>query len=471
VNPARLVLPALRWSGATGFQHEAQHIADALQLGVGGFIIFGGDAEAVSQLVVDLRNRSSSDLLIASDLERGAGQQFRGLSELPPPRALAALQDADAIFDAGRVTAAEARSLGIDWVFAPVADLDSNPANPIVQTRSFGAEPSAVADCVAQWVRGCHAGGALSCIKHFPGHGRTSTDSHAGLPVVPATVAELESEDWLPFRAGIAAGTPAVMTGHIAYPAIDPSRKPATVSPVIMGLLRQRLNFGGAVVSDALIMEGAFEGRSESDAYREAVNAGVDLLLYPRDLKAAVRAISDGSVPGARLAEAAARQEALLKKARALPSPPVTDGAKLERSLADLIVGQGMRRGEPPTLAPPFELLVVDDDIGGPYPPSPGDYVEQELLRLGVALGNGGSRIVLAFAEPRAWKERSGLSAENHAKLAAAVTGADLVVHFAHERLLADVPEGPPVLLAWHRQRPLQLAVARWLAARCVTAG
>lgn len=459
-------MPALRWSRETGFDHEARHIADALQLGVGGFIIFGGEAEAVARLVNELRSRASGDLLIASDLERGAGQQFRGLSELPPPRALASLRDADAIFEAARVTAGEARSLGIDWVFAPVADVDSNPANPIVQTRSFGSDPSAVAECVAQWVCGCHAGGALSCIKHFPGHGRTSTDSHAGLPVVEATAEELEREDWLPFRAGIDAGAPAVMTGHIAYPAIDPSGRPATVSSVLMRLLRQQLGFTGAVVSDALIMEGAFEGRSEADAYRETINAGVDLLLYPRDVKAAVGAIGDGSVSDARLAEAAARYQGLLAQARVLSSPGAFDGPGLEQSLAERLVGQGMRRGQPPGLVPPLELVVVDDDLGGPYPPSPGDFVERELERLGVALGKGGSRVVLAFAEPRAWKERSGFSAENRAKLRGAATESDLVVLFAHERLLAEVPEGPPVLLAWHRQRPLQLAVARWLATR-----
>ncbi len=465
MNPARLILPALRWSADTGFEHERRSIADALELEVGGFIIFGGTADAVRKLVADLRSRSASGLLVASDLERGAGQQFRGLSELPPPRALAALDDAQAIFEAGRITAAEARSIGIDWVFAPVADLDSNPANPIVQTRSFGDDPSAVAECVAHWVRGCHVGGALSCVKHFPGHGRTSTDSHAGLPVVPASLEDLQREDWLPFSAGIAAGAPAVMTGHIAYPAIDPSGKPATASPVLLGLLRERLGFSGAVVSDALIMEAAFEGRSEADAYRAAIDAGVDLLLYPRDLQLAVRAISDGSVSEGRLAEAMARYDGLMATARTLAAPLKTaDGPGLERSLAERLVAQGMRRGVPPKLVPPFELVAVDDDVGGPYPPSPGDYVEQELGRLGVPLGPGGSRIVLALAEPRAWKERSGFSAENHARLRDAASAADLVVLFAHERLLAAVPAGPPVLLAWHRQRPLQLAVARWLA-------
>jgi hypothetical protein len=254
------------------------------------------------------------------------------------------------------------------------------------------------------------------------------------------------------------------MTGHIAYPAIDPSGKPATVSPLLLGLLRERLGFEGVVVSDALIMEGAFEGRSEAETYQEAVNAGVDLLLYPRNLRTAVNAISGGAVPEARLAEATARYERLLQQAEALPPAAPTAGAEVERRLASRLVEQGMRRGALPALVPPVELVLVDDDVGGPYPPSPNDYVAQELRRLGVPLGAGGSRVVLAFAEPRAWKERSGLSVDNREQLAALAPGADLVVLFAHERLVAEVPAGPPVLLAWHRQRPLQLAVAQQLA-------
>ena len=132
-------------------------IADALDLGVGGFIIFGGDVESVRRLTADLLRRAGRPLLLASDLERGAGQQVAGLTEFPPPAALASLGDAAVIRWAGSVTAQEARAVGINWVFAPVADLDVRPDNPIVQTRAFGDEPQRVATYVRSWIEGCQA--------------------------------------------------------------------------------------------------------------------------------------------------------------------------------------------------------------------------------------------------------------------------------------------------------------------------
>ena len=183
LDPGRLILPALRAAPDGSFAHEAGAIADALDLGVGGFIIFGGNAESVRRLTADLLRRAERPLLIASDLERGAGQQVEGLTEFPPPLALAALDDPDVARWAGAVTAQEARAVGINWVFAPVADLDVLPENPIVQTRAFGDDPNRVATLVRNWIEGCQGAGALACAKHYPGHGRTAADSHITLPV------------------------------------------------------------------------------------------------------------------------------------------------------------------------------------------------------------------------------------------------------------------------------------------------
>ncbi len=165
-DPARLVLPAIRWSDETGFGHADDAIAEALALGVGGFIIFGGPADQVRGLTASLRARAGRPLLIGADLERGAGQQFAGLTELPPPLALASLDDLDVIREAGRITAIEALSVGVNWVFAPVADLDLAASNPIVQTRSFGDDPAKVAAAVRAWIEGCQGAGALACAKH-----------------------------------------------------------------------------------------------------------------------------------------------------------------------------------------------------------------------------------------------------------------------------------------------------------------
>src|SRR5688572_30105357 len=189
VNPARLIMPALRCDALSGFAHEAGRIADTLEIGVGGYIIFGGTAESVRRLTADLLRRAGRPLLLASDLERGAGQQISGLTEFPPPMALASLGDPAVVRWAASVTAQEARAVGINWIFAPVADLDVLPENPIVQTRAFGGNANEVATCVRHWVEGCQAAGALACAKHYPGHGRTTIDSHTALPVVEAPAA------------------------------------------------------------------------------------------------------------------------------------------------------------------------------------------------------------------------------------------------------------------------------------------
>src|SRR5690606_19090652 len=252
-------------------------------------------------------------LLIGADLERGAGQQFRGATPLPPATALAELDDLEVTRRAGELTAQEARALGVNWVYAPVADLDLEPRNPIVGTRSFGSDPARAAAHVTAWIEGCHAGGALSCAKHFPGHGRTVADSHAQLPVVMTGRQGLE-KDLAPFRAAVRAGVDSVMTAHVAFPALDASGTPATLSePIVQGLLRGELGFDGAVATDALIMEGVLEGGggAESAAVR-AVAAGCDALLYPEDPAAVASALDaalGGRLPRARVEAAASRIE------------------------------------------------------------------------------------------------------------------------------------------------------------------
>jgi beta-glucosidase len=468
-------MPALRWQKDTGFQHEAPLIDQALELGVSGFIIFGGPAAEVQALTSRLASSVERPLLLASDLERGAGQQFAGLQELPPPRALGSLSDLDAVRSAGAATARDALSVGINWVFAPVADLDSEPDNPIVQTRAFGDDPAWVGACVAAWVEGCQGAGALACVKHYPGHGRTVTDSHAGLPLVSAARNELE-DDLRPFRAGVKAGVAACMTAHVAYPALDPRRLPATVSPAILGMLRSTLGFSGAVVSDALIMEGAFEGRAEADAYIEAVAAGVDLLLYPRSLGLASDALREAERNGAltpeRIDAALARVAALVELqqqlARAGSGEALRDDgvAGVGASLAGRLLAAAPLRGAIPVLRQPLNVTMVDDDQGGPYPASPGDWIMRALEDAGVAFGSGGSRIVIAYAEPRAWKGRAGFGGDAVARLREFAPSADLVVLFGHPRLAASIPGDAPILIGWHRQRLMQEAVARWLMPR-----
>jgi beta-glucosidase-like glycosyl hydrolase len=469
-DSGRLILPALRAAADGGFGHEAARIADALDLGVGGFIVFGGTVESVRRLTADLFRRAGRPMLIAADLERGAGQQVAGLTEFPPPLALASLEDAAVVRWAGAVTAQEARAVGINWVFAPVGDLDVLADNPIVQTRAFGDDPNRVASLVRTWIEGCQDAGALACAKHFPGHGRTTVDSHIALPVVSDSADTLRDSDLLPFSIAVECGVASMMTAHVAYPALDASGVPATISGPIMAELRERLGFDGLVVTDALIMDAALVGRRESDAAVEAVQAGVDLLLYPNDARrvrdALEQALASGALSPARLAEALRRYDRALALATSA-TPPVTRGPfESADALADALLAQGMLRGGAPTLRGPLDLVVVDDDLGGPYPPGPSDWVHQVLGANRIGRYDGGSRVVLAFAEPRAWKGRSGFGAASRDALANAVPGADLIVLFGHPRLLPELPTDAPVLLAWHRQPLMQEAVGRWLVRR-----
>ncbi len=463
----RLVLPALRWREETGFAHEVATIDEALGFGAGGFILFGGTAGAVRDLTTMLREQSGRPLLIAADLERGAGQQVLGLAELPPPLALASRGDDGVIRGAGLLTASQALGVGINWVLAPVADLDLAADNPIVQTRSFGADPAEAATAVANWVAGCEAGGAMACVKHFPGHGRTVRDSHDEVPVVAATLEELEAADLVPFRAAISAGVSAVMTAHVAFPALDPSGRPATRSPAILSLLRERLGHDGLIVSDALMMEGAMGGLGSGGAAVEALAAGVDLLLYPDDPGAAVRALDAAPDLGGRIDAALAQYELALRRVEGAEAYSLDDLPGSAEALAHWLLSNPPARGTVPRLRAPVDLVVVDDDLGGRYPPSsPGDLVARALTERGVPVGPGGSRLVLVLAEPRASKGRAGLGAASRERLEATGAGADLVVLFGHPRLVAEVPPGPPVLVAWHRQALMQHALARWIEER-----
>ena len=347
MNVARLVLPALRWREETGFTHEETTLAGALALGVGGFIIFGGTARAVTELTGEIARRAGRPLLLAADLERGAGQQFAGLTEFPPPGALARL-GLDAVRDAAATTAREARGAGLNWVFAPVADLDIEPENPIVQTRSFGSDPGAVAAAVAAWVTASQANGALACAKHYPGHGRATQDSHAGVPSLAGSRDQLLGQDGQPFEAAIHAGVAAVMTAHVASPALDATGTAATFSVPVLSHLRDALRFDGLIVTDAMIMEGAQRG-GEGPAV-DALRAGCDLLLYPPDPAVVVQAVSAAlgrgalSEPG--LARSLARRDRALAGVGPIPMAPLPfDPAVRSREMADALLASGLVRG------------------------------------------------------------------------------------------------------------------------------
>src|SRR4051812_44245907 len=369
---AELFYPAIRWDATHGFEEQRAAIDEALKLGVGGFIIFGGPSEQVAALTEDLHSKSRVALLIGADLERGAGQQFAGQTALPPLAAIASLEDLQSIRRAAGVSALEARALGINWIYAPDCDLDIEPNNPIIGTRSFGSDPERVGEYAAAWIDACQAEGVLACAKHFPGHGRTTVDSHKELPRVDASEDTLRETDLVPFRRAIERGVASVMSAHVSFPALDPSGAPGTLSrPILTELLREEMQFTGLVVTDALIMEGVLGG-GESEAVVRALDAGCDCLLYPSNVaeseRAVQRAIDDKRLSADRIHQSIERRRRWARWAALSreTNRPARDESGWSTQLAEQVVH--LVRGKLPALEQPWKFVIVDDDLGGPYP-------------------------------------------------------------------------------------------------------
>lgn len=476
VPAAQLLIPAIRWDSQHGFDHEKPAIDAALELGVGGFIIFGGEQDAVRLLTKDVRNRSRVPLLLGADMERGAGQQFAGATGLPPAAAIAALDDVDAVRKAARLTAREARTLGVNWDYAPVCDLDLEPENPIVGTRSFGSDAKAVSVYASEWINACQSEGVISCAKHFPGHGRTTLDSHATLPIVDASKKELLDADLVPFRAAIDAGVASIMVAHVAYPALDGSRVAASMSrEILRWFLRESLKFDGLIVTDALIMEGFRHYGGEPDAATRALDAGCDLLLYPEDLHGVAKRLTEAlermELDRERISRSYRRR---LKWAQwsAPPNeyrrPSLTDVA-WGAQLADRVMQQV--RGTTPRIGSSAQCVIIDDDLGGPYPPPSREFFLRALTAGGTQVrrvdtpADGKRTVICVFGDIRSWKGRAGYSDETRSAVARACAAAPdaTVIHFSHPRLASQLPESRNLVCAWGGEAAMQQAAARWL--------
>jgi beta-N-acetylhexosaminidase len=290
---AQLVMPRLPGSYSALDDSAfvtAQRWVDSLE--VGGLIVFAGSPFDVAAKLNVLQRRSRLPLLVSADLEWGAGMRILGATAFPPVMAVGATADPKDAYTIGAAAAVEGRAVGIHVNFAPDADVNNNPLNPIINTRSFGEDPGAVSKLVQAYVHGLREHGMLATLKHFPGHGDTQTDSHIGLPVITAGYARLDTLELVPFRAGIAAGADVVMSAHIAFPAVTGDSDPATLSAATMtGLLRDSLRFGGIVVTDALDMGAIVTKYGAGEATVRAFVAGADLLLIPADPDSAVNAM------------------------------------------------------------------------------------------------------------------------------------------------------------------------------------
>jgi beta-N-acetylhexosaminidase len=262
-----------------------------------------------AELLNRLQQDSKLPLLIAADFERGVTMRLHGATEFPHAMAFGAAGKLEYAEAFGRITAQESRAIGVHWNFFPDADVNSNPANPIINTRSFGEDPQQVGDLVAAYIRAARANGMMTTVKHFPGHGDTATDSHLGVAQVTGDMTRLKSVELPPFQKAIEAGVDSVMVAHVSVPALDsdPNHVATTSPAIVTGLLKNQLGFKGIVVTDALDMAGltrlygAHIGRAAVAAFK----AGNDVLLIPADLDASYRAmieaVRSGEIPRAQL--------------------------------------------------------------------------------------------------------------------------------------------------------------------------
>jgi beta-N-acetylhexosaminidase len=310
----QLLKPAIPREVADSPEIAEECVQQVEDLGIGCFTLRVTSAQVALPLVERLQAASEIPLLISVNFERGAGHFWSDATLFPRPMALAATGDPETARTVGAITAHEALACGVHWTLVPICDVNINPANPIINIRSYGEDVDTVSRFSAAFVEGCQGAGLLACAKHFPGHGDTATDSHLGLAVVDVDRARLDAVELPPFRAAIEAGVGSVMTSHIWFPALmgDEGQIPATISPhVLTGLLREEMGFEGLIITDSMAMHGITERLSPGEAAIVAVAAGADVLLDSPDVREAhaalVAAVRDGILDESRIDESAER--------------------------------------------------------------------------------------------------------------------------------------------------------------------
>ena len=434
-----------------------------------GVILFRRDfatLEALRELTARLRRLARPRrIFLAIDEEGGFVSQLGGLLTVPPNAALLARgAEPGDIEWVSRVTGERLRALGIDWVFAPVADIHSRPENPVIGPRSFGTEPEAVSRAVGEALRGFRAAGVAACLKHFPGHGDTSVDSHLALPRLDLALEELERRELIPFRDHLDAD--AVMTAHLVVASLDAERPGTFSRAVTHGLLRERLGFRGVAITDALEMKGAAAGRTPVEMCRQALEAGCDLMMFAFHDEAVRRArlsladlLVDGAIDRSGFDAARPRLEEMTRR---VSEPSEADLARPLESLTppdweprlEAIVSRGLRVSGAPLPAGPWRVL----EPAFPYGPQ----LSAELADAGASIApDGGAAQVIAVMSrlPQPAEEIERLRAECRARPTA-------LVGLQNDYFLEQIPEATQRISASDATPLTRRMVARRLASR-----
>ena len=331
------------WAGPDSLCAVNEQARECVQtMKAGGMVVMGRnvspasrplppiDAAAVWAMLVEMQSLTALPLFLPTDQEGGRVARFgtTPFTRMPSALAIGGRGDTDLAYRAARATAKELAAVGVNWDFAPVADINSNPQNPVIGDRSFGARVEEVVPMVVAQTKGYQDGGVLACVKHFPGHGDTALDSHYDLPVLNFTLSDIQQRELIPFIAAIDAGAAAVMTAHILFPALDPDL-PATLSPhILTGLLREQLGFEGLIVTDCLEMKAVADRWGTARASVLAAKAGADVLLVCHTLArqretydTLLAAARTGELPESRIRDAVTRILAAKRRLESFSHP------------------------------------------------------------------------------------------------------------------------------------------------------
>ena len=489
--------------------------------GIGGIVISIGLPHSYAAKLNAIQARAKVPLLVTTDMESGPGMRIGGGHTLPhllplgggtsfpPVMALGAIGDEALAYEAGRATAREARAVGVHLNFSPVLDVNSNPLNPIINTRSYGEDPREVARLATAFMRGEQAEGLMAAGKHFPGHGDTEADTHIGVAAVRGDRARLDSVELVPFRAAVAAGVDGMMAAHISATGIEgPDAPPASLSRrFVTDLLRGEMGFDGLVISDAMDMGAIVRRYGRTEPLLMALEAGVDLLLQPMDAREAIDAVVEG-VRAGRITEARldasvrrileAKARAGLHRGRAVSLEAVDDvvGVRAHRQLADTVARRSItlardERGLVP-MTPGARVLSVTYADGVDL--TAGRWFDRELAAQGFSVGSfrvdPGTRpetyarilaladsadvvVASAYVQPREHAGTVGAAGEfpQFVQTLAARGERVVAVSFGSPYVISYYPSAPAYLLAWGGAEVSQRAAARALAGRAAIGG
>ncbi|MBI4688210.1 MAG: hypothetical protein HY756_10625 [Nitrospirae bacterium] len=452
--------------------------------GIGGFIIFGGKLKDISSAIKRLQSKAAIPLFIASDLERGLGQQIEGGTLFPSQTAIAKAinpksnTDIKLLRKSINIISKEAVAAGVNLIFSPVVDVNTNPRNPIISIRAFSDKPKEVSWFGNEFIRGFQEMGLIACAKHFPGHGDTSIDSHIKLPVVKANIKRLRDVELYPFQQAIKAGVKSIMIGHLKVPAIDPQLPASLSEKTIKGLLKNKMKFKGLVITDAMNMQ-SIKIREEK-ACLIALKAGADIILHPSNPEEAIDYLAS------RYDEIKERAEESYKKIRVFKKGLSAShskrlfvhsvGTRANWDLANKLTKKSINViGKLNVQGAPL-LLIIDDDnsksgkaflhaLRKNYKKARTCYIDNNSPLKNSALGTRHSALIIAvFSKVSAWKGRSGISNRLNSVIKKAIkeSGYSVLVGFCSPYLLKEF-KADVVIEAYSESEQAQKAAAQIL--------